>query len=109
MDNKWVDQLSAIKRLRKDAYRLDSKIIIMLAAGVVLSGISPGLAWIGGVPAFFLFYRKVVKSAHAPCPRCKEPFGVAQKWPLGVGGDECQNCGLELKLAESDSESDGGP
>lgn len=100
MNSDWDDQLRNIQILRKEAYKLDLKIIIALFFGVLLSAINPMLAWIGGILAFSLFYRKIVKSAHFPCPKCCEPFGVKQKWPLGLGGNACQNCGLGLTVNE---------
>lgn len=88
-----------IVALRHAAFALDIPIIVVLIAGVLSAGVSKVLPPLFGVIAFALFYRKLLKAAHAPCPRCKNPFGTNARWPLGVGTEQCQHCGLALHEA----------
>lgn len=92
----YKSELVEIGRLRKEAYSPDLPIIITIALGAANTYLFPILTPMFGIFAFHLFYRKLIKAAHTPCPRCKQPFGTASNWPLGVGVNQCQNCELEL-------------
>ncbi len=89
-------ELAEIQKLRKEAYSLDLPIILALILGMACSFIIPTFTPLFGVFAFFLFYKKILKAAHAPCPRCNHRYGTASNWPIGVGLYNCQNCNLEL-------------
>ena len=90
------DELAKIIKLRKSVFALDIQIIIIILLAIGVQFFSPILAPILGIIAFVLFYKKLKKAAHTPCPNCGEPFGTISKWPLGVGTNECQNCKLSL-------------
>ena len=89
-------ELTEIVRLRKEAYSPDLPIIIAIALGAGNTYVFPVLTPAFGIIAGFLFYKKIIKAAHAPCPRCKQPYGTSSKWPIGVGANQYQNCDLEL-------------
>lgn len=93
MDEK---QLNKIRIYRSDAFKLDIPILIAIMIGFGFSAISPILSGIFGMVAFGMFYKKLMKAAHEPCPRCEHPFGAGMKFPLGVGTNRCQNCGLSI-------------
>ena len=54
------------------------------------------LAYILGVLASILFYRRILIVARLQCPKCNEPFGGNSSFILGPGPDWCRNCGLGL-------------
>lgn len=89
-------QLSELSRMRKTAFRPTAPILLLILVGAAAQMTVPGSgAFFGGL-AFILFYRRLAAVAHAPCPRCREPFGTKSKYPVGVGPAKCQNCGLSL-------------
>ena len=90
------DELDKIITLRKSVFALDMRIILLIIFGFGAQYFSLILAQLFGIIAFVIFYKKLMKAAHTPCPNCTEPFGTASKWPLGVGANECQNCKLSL-------------
>jgi len=92
----YEHQLKEIVAIRQEAYALDMNIIASVVLGLICSSIVPLLAPLFGFIAFVMFYRKLIKAAHVPCPSCGEPFGTSSKWPLGVGLEHCQNCNLGL-------------
>ena len=86
----------SIIELRKNAYKLDAPLIVLLIAGLASSYFSQVVAGAFGIACFAYFYSKVRRAAHAPCPRCGEPYGSSWKYPIGVGSDYCQSCQLPL-------------
>ena len=72
------------------------RILGLLLTGLALTFFNPVLGIPFGAVVFFLFYRKLVKAAHEPCPQCGAPFGTEWNFPLGVGTDFCQSCGVSL-------------
>ena len=93
---KHSSRYTEIIKLRKSVFVLDMSILMVLALGVASQFLVPLITPVFGIIAFFIFYKKLIKAAHVPCPKCEEPFGTSSKWPLGIGGNKCQNCGLEI-------------
>jgi hypothetical protein len=102
MDKQWSVRLDEIKHLRIEAYKIDYGILAVILLGVGLSGLNPALSGFCGIFAFVLFYRKIVRAAHALCPRCGHRFGSGLKFPLGVGDRYCQHCGLHIEQNDQD-------
>ena len=89
-------EFSEIVRLRRDVYRIDWRILGLLLAGFALTFLNPVFAMPFGVVVFILFYQKLAKAVHQPCPQRGAPFGIEWSFPLGVGTDICQSCGVSL-------------
>ena len=92
----YEHDLTEIAKLRREAYSLDLPIIIVCGLGIASAYITPMLAPVFGIGVGWIFYKKLMRAAHAPCPKCKQPYGTSSKWPIGVGVNHCQNCKLEL-------------
>jgi hypothetical protein len=97
----YRNELNKIIELRRKALYPNLWIIICTIIAAISNYFHFVLTPILVLIVFYLFYKNIVKAAHAPCPRCGEPFGTKNKLPLGVGGDRCQNCKLELYQRES--------
>ena len=97
----FESELQSIIEQRKLLYRLDAPIIICLIIAVAAQYFLPIMSPVFGVLAFALFYRRIYRAAHSPCPRCNAPFGSAAKVILGPGTNECQNCKLALYAQKS--------
>ena len=95
---RYQEGLEHIRQLRDEVEKSDPRnhkllmALLMTGCGLTNPWLAVDLLALAGV----LAYRKMVKAAHAPCPRCREPFGDARPWPLSVGGPCCQYCGLSL-------------
>jgi len=89
-------ELEVIKKLRADVFKLDFPILVMIGLGVSSQFILPFISPVFGVLAFLIFYKKLFKVARYPCPRCSEPFGSSASLVLGIGGNSCQSCSLEI-------------
>lgn len=96
MTIEYESTLKEIRLKRKEVYQLDFPILLCLALGLVSSLVLPTFAPFFGLAAFVVFYRKLVKVARMPCPRCNEPFGTNSNIVLGFGISGCQKCGLAL-------------
>ncbi len=94
-------ELRTIKEKREKLYKLDAPIALCLITGLVSQYFIPAMAPVFGIAAFALFYHRLYRTAHTPCPRCKAPFGSSAKVILGPGSNECQNCKLELHATKS--------
>ena len=91
------DQLDRIKVARRNRLRL-----INIEGGLLLSSFIfffiPVVSTIFFLSSCILWYKKALKVARIPCPKCAKPFGSNSTIVLTVGGDKCQNCGLDLVL-----------
>jgi hypothetical protein len=103
-DSEYEKELEVIRHLRKDVYKLDVSILIMLGLGVLSQFLIPVITPIFGILAFFIFYKKLQNTAHYPCPRCLESFGSPAKVVLSVGSLSCQSCGLNLDGSDIEKE-----
>lgn len=95
-NNEFKVELGKIRALRKDVYKLDTPILCALGLAVLSQFTFPIIAPLFGFVAFFIFYKKMANAAHYPCPKCQAGFGSSSNVVHGVGGDSCQNCGLNL-------------
>ncbi len=95
-NSEYEEKLNLIRKFREDAYKLDTVILLILVLGIISQYLISFLAPLFGVLAFLVFYKRLEKAAHYPCPKCCEPFGTNTKIVLGVGSASCQNCGLNL-------------
>ena len=96
MDKEFKSELKEIIEARKAVYRPSFLLLAVIIAGVIVEYFLPSIGAIFGVIAFVIFYKRFSAAARLPCPRCHQPFGTATKVPLGLGGEQCQNCGLNL-------------
>jgi len=94
---KYEEELKTIRRLRKDVYKLNMPIILMLILGIITSYLIPIVAPLFGILAFLFFYKKLLYVANYPCPKCGSPFYTQTKIILGVDAQACQKCGIEIK------------
>jgi hypothetical protein len=88
--------MQKIINLRKSVYRIDGIIISGLVLVIIFSYVFRPLSIVISIALFIVFYNRLRKAAHVPCPKCGEPFGASGSYPLGVGNNYCQNCGVEL-------------
>ena len=88
--------LVLIKGKRREIYSSSLPIAVCIFAGIGAQFIFAPLSPIFGALAFALFYKRLVVTAHLPCPKCHEPFGSKSNFVLGSGTDSWQNCGLGL-------------
>ena len=93
--------LVLIKGKRREIYSLSLPIAVSIFAGIGAQFIFAPLSPVFGALAFALFYKRLVDTAHLPCPKCNEPFGSKSNFVLDPGMDSCQNCGLGLDYAKS--------
>ena len=92
----YKDEIKQILTERHTEYSLSPSIITSLILGLLASYFLPLLAYVFGLIAFALFYRRRIRIAHIPCPRCKEPLG-SQSWiVLSSGTNKCPNCQLGI-------------
>ena len=95
---RYEEGLECIRQLREEVERSDPRNNKLLMA-LLITGWGLANPWLAVdllALASLLSYFKMVKAAHAPCPRCGKPFGDARSWPLSVGGHHCQHCDLSL-------------
>lgn len=96
MDTNYTSKLDEIVTARKSAFKPTPLLVAIIAIGIAANYFVSGAAAIFGVAAFLVFYQRLVAVAHMPCPKCGKPFGTTSNISLGVGTDNCQNCGLSL-------------
>lgn len=98
-------EINNIMELRKEAFRPTLAILILLVLGFLSQILFVSIGLIFGLLAFMLFYKSIVRAARAPCPRCGESFGTKSNIVLGVGGDSCQSCGLNICVVKRNQKS----
>ena len=96
MNDEINTKIEQIIEARKVAYKPTPLLLLVIAIGFITEYFLPNVGALFGILAFVIFYRRLAATAHIPCPKCGEPFGAATKLPLGVGSEQCQNCGLSL-------------
>lgn len=96
MNKEFESELALIIEARKEAYKPTSLLLALIVVGFVVEYYFANIGALFGIAAFIIFYQRLSAAAHLPCPKCGEQFGSATKFPLGVGSEECQNCGLNL-------------
>ncbi len=92
----YENELALIQKMRKDAYTLSPLMMLCIVVATISQVLFPVLTPVFTIILFAMFYNRINVAAHAPCPRCHEPYGSKSKLVFGVGGNSCQNCGLEL-------------
>lgn len=97
-DTEYTSKLAAIAKARKSVYKPTPLILVVIVSGLVANHFVSGAGAIFGIAAFIIFYQRLLAVAHIPCPKCGQPFGAASSVPLGVGTNQCQNCGLSLYI-----------
>ena len=91
-------ELTVLRELRAKTFHVDFlflALFILIAIGVLSSY---DFLLIFSPVLWALLYFRVLKTAHYPCPRCEQPFGNKSNFVLSIGGKNCQNCGLSIKL-----------
>ena len=91
------DQREQIKGARHHVYIPDGRFGLLLAATIITGIISTTAGVVFAVLVAMELLARIRRAAHLLCPRCGEPFGSKRRFPIGLGKNTCQNCGLGLE------------
>jgi len=94
------EQLIKIRQARRDVFFPKGKTLYLLISCFVFGLIYKPIGIVLGIIFMYSLFERIKYTAHLPCPKCGEPFGTKNSFPLGVGGMVCQNCGLSLYVPE---------
>ncbi len=93
---KYKKEIDSLKEKRTKAFHLDFLLTVFLLAGTVGQIFLPVISPFFGFIVFAIFYRRLLKIVHTPCPRCKEPFGTKSNFILSIGPNKCSSCELKI-------------
>jgi len=93
--------LRKIREARKETFKPDGKMFLLLVAAIGFGAIYAPIGIGIGIFLFYSLLQRIKNTAHLACPKCGEPFGSKSSFPMSVGGDVCQNCGLHLYIPET--------
>ena len=95
-DLKYENGLKEIRQQRGTVNSLDSPMLVLIGPMILTAVFAPPIAVFLCFVILYVYYSRLKRAAHHPCPKCAQPFGTSSRIVLGVGADSCQNCGLSL-------------
>ena len=80
----YEKELKILRELKSKVLDIDLLILFLFCVFIIGYFIIPDISVFFGLAIWVVIYRRVLKIAHFPCPKCNQPFGNKSKLVLSV-------------------------